>query len=114
MYGVPQPGTYGQYGFGAYPASPGGAAAGMPQPAAGAAAGQTAPGADVGVVGQAAPAQWTGDPSSYYSNYWGGKRSASGFPCSLQLTGPGAFFLGYYPQQTAPGQQGATDVPQGH
>lgn len=87
MYGVPQPGTYaahGQYGFGAYPASPGGAAAGMPQQAAGAAAGQTAPGADVGAVGQA-PAQWTGDPSSYYSNYWGGKCFSSSFPCSLEL-----------------------------
>ena len=87
MYGVPQPGTYphGQYGFGAYPASPGGAAAGMPQQAAGAAAGQTAPGSDVGAVGQAAPAQWTGDPSSYYSNYWGGKCFSSIFPYSLEL-----------------------------
>ena len=91
MYGVPQPGTYGQYGFGAYPASPGGAAAGMPQAAAGAAAGQTAPGADVGAVGQAAQAQWTGDPSSYYSNYWGGKCSASTlFSCSSELTEIGA------------------------
>jgi nucleolysin TIA-1/TIAR len=87
MYGVPQPGTYGQYGFGAYPASPGGAAAGMPQAAAGAAAGQTAPGADVGAVGQAAQAH----PSSYYSNYWGGKCSASTFfSCSLELTEIGA------------------------
>ena len=85
MYGVPQPGTYGQYGFGAYPASPGGAAPGMPQPAAGAAAGQTAPGADVGAVGQAAQAQWTGDPSSYYSNYWGGKCSASIASCTSEL-----------------------------
>jgi len=93
MYGVPQPGTYGQYGFGAYPQSPGGAAPGMPQAATGAAAGQTAPGADVGAVGQAPQGQWPGgDPSSYYSNYWGG----------------------YYPQQTAAGQQGATDVQQGH
>jgi nucleolysin TIA-1/TIAR len=73
MYGMPpQPNTYGQYGFGSYPASPGGAAPGMPQPAAGAAAGQTAPGADVGAVGQAAQAQWASDPNSYYSNYWGG------------------------------------------
>jgi hypothetical protein len=86
MYGVPQPGTYGQYGFGAYPASPGGAAAGMPPATAGAAAGQTAPGAEVGAVGQTAPAQWTGDPSSYYSNYWGGMCFASTFPCSLELT----------------------------
>ena len=113
MYGVPQPGTYGQYGFGAYPASPGGAAAGIPQPAAGAAAGQTAPGADVGAVGQPAQAQWTGDPSSYYSNYWGGKCSADSFSCSLELTN-WCVFIGYYPQQTAPGQQGATDMPQGH
>ena len=110
MYGVPQPGTYGQYGFGAYPASPGGAAAGMPPAAAGAAAGQTAPGADVGAVGQPAPAQWTGDPSSYYSNYWGGMCPAITFSCPLELTE----IVGYYPQQTAPGQQGATDVPQGH
>ena len=86
MYGVPQPGTYGQYGFGAYPASPGGAAPGMPQPAAGAAAGQTAPSADVGAVGQAAQAQWAGDPSSYYSNYWGGKCSASIASCTSELT----------------------------
>jgi len=92
MYGVPQPGTYGQYGFGAYPASPGGAAPGIPQATAGSAAGQTAPGAEVGAVGQPAQAQWTGDPSSYYSNYWGG----------------------YYQQQTAAGQQGGTDVQQGH
>ena len=76
MYGVPQPGTYGQYGFGAYPASPGGAAPGMPQAAPGAAAGQTAPGGDVGAVGQAAQAQWGTDPS-YYSNYWGGRCSAN-------------------------------------
>jgi len=92
MYSVPQPGTYGQYSFGAYPASPGGATPGIPQAAAGAAAGQTAPGAEVGAVGQPAQAQWAGDPSSYYSNYWGG----------------------YYQQQTAAGQQGATDVQQGH
>jgi len=113
MYGVPQPGTYGQYGFGAYPASPGGAAPGMPQPAAGAAAGQTAPGADVGAVGQAAQAQWAGDPSSYYSNYWGGKCSACIASCTSELTDC-RVHIGYYPQQTAAGQQGATDVQQGH
>jgi len=92
MYGIPQPNSYGQYGFGSYPASPGGAAPGMPQAAAGAAAGQTAPGADVSAVGQAAQAQWASDPNSYYSNYWGG----------------------YYTQQAAAGQQGAADVQQGH
>ena len=83
MYGVPQPGAYGQYGFNAYPASPGGAAPGMPQAAPGAAAGQTAPGADVGAVGQAAQAQWAGDPSSYYSNYWGGRCFPSPVFCAL-------------------------------
>ncbi|KAH8998747.1 hypothetical protein EDB86DRAFT_759406 [Lactarius hatsudake] len=39
-----------------------------------------------------AQAQWASDPNSYYSNYWGG----------------------YYTQQAAAGQQGATDVQQGH
>jgi hypothetical protein len=114
MYGVPQPGTYGQYGFGAYPASPGGAAPGMPQPAAGAAGGQTAPGADVGAVGQAAQAQWAGDPSSYYSNYWGGKCSASIAFLYVRADCDRRVHIGYYPQQTAAGQQGATDVQQGH
>lgn len=114
MYGVPQPGTYGQYGFGAYPASPGGAAPGMPQPAAGAAAGQTAPGPDVGAVGQAAQAQWAAsDPNSYYSNYWGGNCSASIASCMSELTDR-RVYIGYYQQQTAGGQQGATDVQQSH
>jgi len=110
MYGMPQPNSYGQYGFGAYPASPGGAAPGMPQPAAGAAAGQTAPGADVGAVGQAAQAQWASDPNSYYSNYWGGMLSSVLHSQSAELTP----IVGYYTQQAAAGQQGATDVQQGH
>ncbi|KAI6133237.1 hypothetical protein EDD16DRAFT_1530659 [Pisolithus croceorrhizus] len=68
MYGMPQPSTYGQYGF----------APGVPQPGAGAVgtglgAGQSAadPAAAAGAAA-GAQAQWpTGDPS-YYSNYWGG------------------------------------------
>jgi len=108
MYGIPQPNTYGQYGFGGYggfpgqgagaAGSPGGAAPGMPQAAAvgagaGLGGGQTAPGADPSAAaGQGAQGQWpTGDPNSYYSNYWGG----------------------YYGQQPAAGQQGAADVQQG-
>ncbi|KAK7463805.1 E3 ubiquitin-protein ligase pub1 [Stygiomarasmius scandens] len=84
MYGMPQPNTYGQYGFGGYGGFPNqaGAAAGatgMPQPATGAAglgitAGAQQPGADPNAAaGQATQAQWAGaDPNSYYSNYWGG------------------------------------------
>ncbi|OCH96625.1 hypothetical protein OBBRIDRAFT_809109 [Obba rivulosa] len=84
MYGMPQPNTYGQYGFGAYggfpnqPAAggaPGAAAPGMTSPTSGAA--MPMPGAQPGAAdsnaaaGQAA-GQWAGgDPSSYY-NYWGG------------------------------------------
>ncbi|KAK7058245.1 E3 ubiquitin-protein ligase pub1 [Paramarasmius palmivorus] len=89
MYGMPQPNTYGQYGFGAYggfPSQAGAApgagapgATGMPQPTpigpglGLANVGQ--PGADpnAAAAGQAGQAQWAGaDPSSYYSNYWGG------------------------------------------
>ena len=114
MYGLPQPNSYGQYGFGGYPASPGGAAPGMPQPAAGATAGQTAPGADVGAVGQTAQAQWTGDPNSYYSNYWGGRCLANKLCYPLELTMTVYVCVGYYTQQAAAGQQGATDVQQGH
>ena len=89
MYGIPQPNTYGQYGFGAYagfPNQPAGganpASPGMQQAAAGAVGtglGASQPGATDGSVGpgaaaQGGQAQWpTGDPSSYYSNYWGGK-----------------------------------------
>jgi len=114
MYGVPQPGTYGQYGFGAYPASPGGAAPGIPQATAGAAAGQTAPGAEVGAVGQPTQAQWAGDPSSYYSNYWGGRWSARNPSLFLGADYDRCVCVGYYQQQSAAGQQGATDVQQGH
>lgn len=86
MYGMPQPNTFGQYGFGGYGGYPNQAGAagaagatGMPQPATGAAglgitAGAQQPGADPNAAaGQATQAQWAGaDPSSYYSNYWGG------------------------------------------
>ncbi|KAF9270436.1 polyadenylate-binding protein [Marasmius fiardii PR-910] len=89
MYGMPQPNTYGQYGFGGYGGFPNQAAGagasapatGMPQPAAagtglGLAGSTSQPGADPNVAsaGQAGQAQWAGaDPSSYYSNYWGGE-----------------------------------------
>lgn len=88
MYGMPQPATYGQYGFGGYtgfpnPAgTPGAGGPGTPgigAPAAGTAgslglAGAQQPGADPNAAAsQAGQAQWGGaDPSSYYQNYWGG------------------------------------------
>lgn len=88
---MPQPNTYGQYGFAGYgafpnqtsaaPGAPGAASPGMPQPtgAVGAGLGLTGagqPGADLtGVAAaQTAPNQWAAtDPNAYYSNYWGGK-----------------------------------------
>ena len=91
MYGIPQPNSYGQYGFGAYGGFPNqGASAqgaagpgspGMGQPAAGGGAGLglatggQQPGADAAAIaGQPSQAQWGGaDPNSYYSNYWGGQ-----------------------------------------
>ena len=84
MYGMPTPSTYGQYGFGAYGAfpnqpaaagTPGAAAPGMPSPVAPTAAmGMGAAQTPVDASAQAAQAQWAGaDPSSYYSNYWGGE-----------------------------------------
>jgi len=97
MYSMPQPNTYGQYGFGGYggfpnqatAGSPGATAPGMPQPAtagasAGLGAGQAAPGPDpaaaaaaAAAAGQGPQAQWSGgDPNSYYSNYWSGKLSS--------------------------------------
>ncbi|KAF8845278.1 hypothetical protein BDN67DRAFT_445260 [Paxillus ammoniavirescens] len=88
MYGMPQPSTYGQYGFGAYggfpnqPAGAGGPASpGIPQAVPGAVGsglganqpGATDPSAAAGAAAPGAQAQWpTGDPSPYYSNYWGG------------------------------------------
>lgn len=87
MYGIPQPSTYGQYGFGGYGGFPnqGGAGGsptpGMPQPTPGAVGsglgGAGAGGADPSAVGGGAGgagAQWpTGDATaSYYANYWGG------------------------------------------
>ncbi|KAF9455352.1 hypothetical protein BDZ94DRAFT_796577, partial [Collybia nuda] len=89
MYGMPQPNSYGQYGFGAYAGfpnqgggGPGGAgpgSPGMPQAAGvggaglGLTAGAQQPGADA-TAGQAGQAQWGAtDPNSYYSNYWGGE-----------------------------------------
>ena len=85
---MPQPNTYGQYGFAGYggfpnqgagaAGSPVSAAPGMPQPgAAGAGSnvgvGQAAGGADAAAAGQGGQGQWpAGDPNSSYSNYWGG------------------------------------------
>jgi len=84
MYGIPQPNTYGQYpGFAGYAGAPGTASPGMPQAAGGA---PGAAGLGLGAVGQPgatdpnaaaaagqAQGQWPpSDPSSYYSNYWGG------------------------------------------
>jgi len=73
MYGMPQPNTYGQYGFGGYGGNPGGAP-GMPAAGgAGALGNGTQPGTvDPNVAGGQAQGQWPSDPSSYYSNYWGG------------------------------------------
>lgn len=88
MYGMPQANTYGQYGFPGYAGAPGAASPGMPQAAAGTPAaaglglgavaqqGSTDPSA-VAAAGQA-QGQWpAGDPSSYYSNYWGGRTTFS-------------------------------------
>jgi nucleolysin TIA-1/TIAR len=84
LYGMPQPNTFGQYAYGGYGGFPNQAAgtpgagapgaAGMPQPATAGAGLGIAPGAQAGdgAAGQAGQAQWAADPSSYYSNYWGG------------------------------------------
>ncbi|CAL1696566.1 unnamed protein product [Somion occarium] len=81
MYGMPQPNTYGQYGFAPGLGSP---AAPTATAAMGIGAGVQTGAADPNAAaGQAAQGQW---PSDYYSNYWGG----------------------YYGQQAA-GQQGAAD-----
>lgn len=121
MYGMPQPNTYGQYGFNAYGGFPnqaaggaaaGGAAPGMPQATAGAPTAGVVGGGAVDPAAAAAAAaagggqgQWAGADPSYYSNYWGGKSF-----CSLQYkvaNDPDSHFAaGYYGQ---PGQQGAVD-----
>ena len=117
---MPQPNTYGQYGFAGYggfpnqgagaAGSPVSAAPGMPQPGgAGAGSnvgvGQAAGGADAAAAaGQGGQGQWpAGDPNSYYSNYWGGMSIAS-----LPHRDPNELFTtGYYGQQPGAGQQGA-------
>ncbi|KAK0465350.1 uncharacterized protein EV420DRAFT_1513965 [Desarmillaria tabescens] len=88
MYGMPQPASYGQYGFGGYTGFPNQTAGapgstvpgspGMPQPANAAPGalgltGAPQPGADptATAAGQGGQAQWGGDPN-YYSNYWSG------------------------------------------
>lgn len=88
MYGMPQPNTYGQYGFSGYGGFPNQAAGtgtpGAPAPGLGSpgtatvgmamGAGAAAPADPSAAAGQAAQGQWAGgDPNSYYSNYWGGK-----------------------------------------
>lgn len=119
MYGMPQPNTYGQYafsGYGGFPnqagGTPGGGAPGapgMPQAATGGglglAPGGQAPGAD-GAAGQAGQAQWAADPSSYYSNYWGGVYCLPFDFMGRELIW---LILGYYGQQAA-GQQPGVDA----
>ena len=117
MYGMPQPTNYGQYGFGAYggfpnqaaaAGTPGAAAPGMASPvAATAAMGLGAPQspADPTAAAQAAQGQWAGaDPSSYYSNYWGGESARPIHAHNLYSHDR----IGYYGQQ-APGA-GAPDA----
>lgn len=80
---MPQPNTYGQYGFGTYGGFPNQTpAAGAPGAAAPGMASPVAPTATMGLgagqaptdAAQVAQGQWPGaDPSSYYSNYWGGE-----------------------------------------
>lgn len=77
VYGIPQPNTYGQFGYGGYAGAPGTASPGMPQAAPGAGLGLGAVGqqgaTDPNAAAGQAQGQWpTGDPNSYYSNYWGG------------------------------------------
>jgi len=107
MYGMPQPASYGQYGFPGFAGFPGQAGApvaagpgspGMPQAAAVAGlgiAGAAQPGgADPNApAGQAAQAQWGAADPNYYSNYWGGYygQQAAGQPGDAQMQqGPGA------------------------
>lgn len=100
MYGMPQPNTYGQYGFNAYggfpgqggaTGTPGAAAPGMGSPVAGAAGmamGAGAGGADPNAGAGQAQGQWGAgtDPSSYYSNYWGGEYHVGYTSVSAVLT----------------------------
>jgi nucleolysin TIA-1/TIAR len=87
MYGMPQPASYAQYGFGGYAgfpaqagAAPGATAAtspGMPQSANAGAIGLNVaqqPGADLnaGAAAQPGQPQWGASDPNYYSNYWGG------------------------------------------
>lgn len=108
MYGMPQPNSYGQYGFGAYGAFPaqgtgapgatGPGSPGMPQPTGapatglGLAAGGPQPGADpnAAAAGQAGQAQWGAADPSYYSNYWGGYYGQAGQQAAgdAQMQGP--------------------------
>jgi len=91
MYGMPQPTTYGQYGFGYGASTPGGAS--MPQPGATGQPGATSPqqpGAGQG--GQ--QAQWgTADANAAFYNqgYWGGYYGQQGQPGAAgQQNGQGA------------------------
>lgn len=122
MYGMPQPTSYGQYGFSGYggfpnqapgAGAPGPGSPGMPQPTAvgaglGLTAGAQQPGVDPNAAaGQAGQAQWGGaDPNSYYSNYWGGKLIFRSIIDTCVLIS----VLGYYGQA---GQQGGDAQMQG-
>jgi nucleolysin TIA-1/TIAR len=90
MYGMPQPNSYGQYGFGGYggfpnqgasgAGAPNSGTSGMPQPSSAGAgglvgAGAQQPGADpnTAAAAQGGQGQWgEQDPNAYYSGYWGG------------------------------------------
>lgn len=101
MYGMPQPTSYGSYGFGGYSGFPG-QAPGTPGAATGSPGGGTAgmtmpgaaqPGADPAAAAAAAAGgqQWGGDPNSYYSaNYWGGyyNQQAQQPGADTQMQGP--------------------------
>jgi nucleolysin TIA-1/TIAR len=92
MYGMPQPSSYSQYGFGGYPSGASAAGSpGMPQAATGASGLAIASAAQQGTADANASAtpgaaqQWpTGtDANAYYSNYWGGyygQQGAEGQP----------------------------------
>ncbi|TEB39162.1 hypothetical protein FA13DRAFT_450218 [Coprinellus micaceus] len=104
-YGMPQPNTYGQYGYPGFAGFPGQAAGapgaapgsqGMPQAntAAGglglpAGAQPAAVDPNAAAAGQAAQGQWGSDPN-YYANYWGGYygQQAAGQQGDAQMQGP--------------------------
>ena len=84
MYGMPQPNTYGQYGFGAYSGAPATTAPGMPSPPAATTSIGMAPAPSAAdpaaATSQVTANQWGGTDPSYYP-YWNGEaaNSADGF-----------------------------------